>query len=49
MVPNRNPDNCFAEAQERATLTPTMVLGLNNLSAADAFYRFASRITYVAV
>ncbi|WP_445251720.1 MULTISPECIES: catalase [unclassified Microcoleus] len=28
MVPNRNPDNCFAQAQERATLTPTMVCEL---------------------
>jgi catalase len=25
MVLDRNPDNCFAQAQERATLTPTMV------------------------
>ncbi|WP_445242634.1 catalase [Microcoleus sp. Pol12B5] len=49
MVSNRNPDNCFAEAQERATLTPTMVLSLKNLPTADAFDRFASRITYAAV
>ena len=49
MVPDRNPDNCFAQAQERATLTPTMVLSLKKISVADALDRFASSITYVAV
>jgi hypothetical protein len=49
MVLNRNPDNCFAEAQERATLTPTMVLSLNKIPVADALDRVASGITYVWV
>lgn len=49
MVPNSNPDNCFAEAEERATLTPTMVLSLKKIPVADALDRVASRITYVWV
>jgi catalase len=49
MVPNRNPDNYFAEAQERATLTPTMVLSLKKIPAADALERVASHITYACV
>jgi hypothetical protein len=49
MVLNRNPDNCFAQAQERATLIPTMVLSLKKIPVADALDRVASRITYVWV
>ena len=49
MVLNRNPDNCFAQAQERATLTPTMVLSLKKIPVADALDRVASGITYVWV
>ena len=49
MVPNHNPDNCFAQAEERATLTPTMVLSLKKIPVADALDRVASRITYVWV
>lgn len=49
MVPDRNPDNCFAQAQERATLTPTMVLSLKKIPVADALDRVASHITYVCV
>ena len=49
MLPDRNPDNCFAEAQERATLTPTMVLSLKKIPVADALDHVASRITYVWV
>ena len=47
MVPDRNPDNCFAQAQEGATLTPTMVLSLKKIPVADALDRVASPITYV--
>jgi len=49
MVLNRNPDNCFAEAQDSATLTPTMVLSLKKIPVADALDRVASGITYVWV
>ena len=49
MVLDRNPDNCFAQAQERATLTPTMMLSLKKIPVADALDRVASRITYVCV
>jgi len=49
MVPNCNPDNCFAQAQDRATLTPTMVLSLKKIPVADALDRIASHITYVWV
>jgi catalase len=47
MVPNRNPDKCFAEAEEGATLPPTMVLSLKKIPAADALDRVTSLITYV--
>ena len=49
MVLNRYPDNCFAQAQERATLTPTMMLSLKKITVADALDRVASGITYVWV
>ena len=49
MVPDRNPDNCFAQAQERATLSPTMVLSLKKIPVADDLDRVASRINYVCV
>ena len=49
MVPDRNPDNCFAQAQDGATLTPTMVLSLKKIPVADALDRVASRITYAWV
>lgn len=49
MVPDRNPDNCLAQAQDGATLTPTMVLSLKKIPVADALDRVASRITYVCV
>lgn len=49
MVPDRNPDKCFAQAQERATLSPTMVLSLKKIPVADALDRVASHINYVGV